>query len=117
MKGKKTGGRYAANVLVTLRVTPEEKKRLVEQAAVAGLFVSEYLRRRFFGGRPVIHRVDEWMIRELRRLGGLLKHNFETLRQAGAEPELLQRQEDLLEKIGAAIDALGNPDDRQENQI
>ena len=117
MKGKKTGGRYAANVLVTLRVTPEEKKRIEEQAAVAGLFVSEYLRRRFFGGRQVIHRVDEWMIRELRRLGGLLKHNFDTLRQAGAEPELLRRQEDLLEKIGAAIDALGNPDDRQESQI
>ena len=114
MKGKKTGGRYAANVLVTLRVTPEEKKRLVEQAAVAGLFTSEYLRRRFFGGRPVIHRVDEWMIRELRRLGGLLKYNFETLRQAGAKPELLRRQEDLLAKIGVTIDALGNPtEDRQ----
>jgi hypothetical protein len=117
MKGKKTGGRYAANVLVTLRVTPEEKKRLVEQAAIAGLFVSEYLRRRFFGGRPLIAHADEWMIRELRRLGGLLKHNFETLRQAGAKPELLRGQEYLLEKIGAAIDALGNPNDRQESQI
>jgi hypothetical protein len=117
MKDGKTGGRYAANVLVTLRVTPEEKKRLGEQAAVAGLFVSEYLRRRFFGGRPVIHRVDEWMIRELRRLGGLLKYNFETLRQAGAGPELLRRQEDLLEKIGVAIDALGKANDRQESQI
>jgi hypothetical protein len=72
MKGKKSGGRYAANVMVTIRVTPEEKTRLAEQAALAGLFLSEYLRRRFFGDRPVIHRVDEWMIRELRRLGGLL---------------------------------------------
>jgi hypothetical protein len=115
MKGKKTGGRYAAKAWVTMRVTPEEKKRLAEQAAIAGLSVSEYLRRRFFGGRPLIAQVDEWMIRELRRLGGLLKYNFGTLRQAGARPELLRKQEDLLGQISETIDHLGaNQHDRQE---
>ena len=107
MKGKKTGGKYAANVLVTLRVTPEEKKRLGSQADVAGLSVSEYMRRRFFGGRPIIAHTDEWMIRELRRLGGLLKYNFETLRQAGASPELLRKQEDLLAEITKTINRIG----------
>jgi hypothetical protein len=56
------------------------------------------------------------MIRELRRLGGLLKFNFETLRIAGAKPELLHRQEDLLEKIGETIDALGNPPDERQTR-
>jgi hypothetical protein len=102
---------------LTLRVTDAECARLVEQAGIAGLSVSEYLRRRFFGGRPLVAHADEWMIRELRRLGGLLKHNFEALRLAGAGPELLRRQEDLLKKIGAAIDALANANDRQESQI
>jgi hypothetical protein len=115
MKGKKAGGRYAAGRLVTLRVTEEEKKRLAGQAALAGLSVSEYLRRRFFGGRPLIAHADAWMIRELRRLGGLLKYNFETLRQAGASRELLRQQENVLAEIAKAINRIGpEPHDRQE---
>jgi hypothetical protein len=94
--------------LRTLRVTEYENARLKNQAAAAGLSVSEYMRRRFFGGRPIVARVDTMMISELRRLGGLLKHNFETLRKAGAPPELLQRQERLLEEVTRAIDRLGN---------
>ena len=107
MKGTKTGGKYAANLLVTLRVTMEEKMRLAEQASIAGLSVSEYIRRRFFGGRPLIANTDEMMIRELRRLGGLLKHNFETLRQAGASHEHLREQEETLRRIVGAIDRIG----------
>ena len=107
MKGTKTGGKYAANLLVTLRVTMEEKMRLAEQASIAGLSVSEYIRRRFFGGRPLIAHTDEMMIRELRRLGGLLKHNFETLRQAGASHEHLREQEETLRRIVGAIDRIG----------
>ena len=118
MKGTKTGGKYAANLLVTLRVTMEEKMRLAEQASIAGLSVSEYIRRRFFGGRPLIAHTDEMMIRELRRLGGLLKHNFETLRQAKAPPDILERQEDALRKLVWAIQkiSLRCHHDRQENQ-
>ena len=54
-KGTKGGGRYAANILITLRVTVEEKTRLTEQAEIAGLSLSEYMRRRFFGGRIAPH--------------------------------------------------------------
>ena len=97
----------AAKKWITLRATASEKNRLVEQANIAGLSVSEYMRRRFFGGRPLIARTDEMMIRELRRIGGLLKYNFATLRETGASKELLQLQEEALRMIVLAIDTLG----------
>lgn len=109
MKDQKTedGGRSAARQWVTIRVTPEEKARLTEQADMAGLSVSEYLRRRFFGGRPLVAHTDALMVRELRRMGGLLKHHFETLRRAGASVHVLIQQEETLGKLSSAIDRIG----------
>jgi len=106
VKVKNTGGRYAAKQWVTLRVTEYEKMRLEDQAAVAGLSVSEYVRRAFHGGRPILAHVDERMIRELRRQGGLLKNNFGTLRNAGASPELMEYLEELLRKLSQTIDRI-----------
>jgi hypothetical protein len=90
----------------TLRLSDYEELRLKNQAAAAGLSVSEYMRRLFAGTSPILARTDLRMIRELMRLGGLLKHNFGTLRQAGASPELLEHQEELLRNIGNAIDRI-----------
>lgn len=119
MKGRKTegGGRSAARQWVTIRVTEREKTRLTEQAEIAGLSLSEYMRRRFFGGRLAAH-LDLNAIAELRRIGGLLKHNFETLRQAKAPPDVFEKQEDALLKLVWAIQkiSLRCHHDRQENQ-
>lgn len=119
MKGRKTegGGRSAARQWVTIRVTEREKTRLTEQAEIAGLSLSEYMRRRFFGGRLAAH-LDLNAIAELRRIGGLLKHNFETLRQAKAPPDVFEKQEDALRKLVWAIQkiSLRCHHDRQENQ-
>lgn len=35
--------------------------------------MSELIRRRYFG-RPIVANADQIMLRELRRLGGLVKH-------------------------------------------
>ena len=104
MKDRKAegGGRSAARRWVTIRVTDKEKTRLTEQAEIAGLSLSEYMRRRFFGGRLAAH-LDQDAIAELRRIGGLLKHNFETLRQAKAPPEIFEKQEEALGKLIWAI--------------
>ena len=120
MKGKKGTrgeGRYAANIRFTIRLTPQEKMRLDEQADIAGLSVSEYMRRRFFGGRIAAH-TDLNTIAELRRIGGLLKHNFETLRQAKAPPDVFERQEEALRNLTWAIQkiSLRCHYDCQENQ-
>ena len=90
----------------TFRLTAEEDARIEKQAAVAGLSVSEYMRRLFFGGRPIVAKSDEQAIRELRRLGGLLKHHFETVRNAGGSSALAEMNT-LLRRIGNAVDRLG----------
>ncbi|MDR2056624.1 MAG: hypothetical protein LBQ10_12280 [Desulfovibrio sp.] len=90
----------------TLRLSAEEDARLESQAAVAGISVSEYMRRLFFGGRPVIARTDDQTIRELRRMGGLLKHNFDAARAMGGV-SVPEQMEATLERIRQAIDRLG----------
>ena len=56
-----------------VRLTQAEKARLREDADLASLSLSELVRRRYFG-RPIVAGTDAVMIKELRRLGGLLKH-------------------------------------------
>ncbi|MEN9544374.1 MAG: hypothetical protein RLZZ598_1207 [Pseudomonadota bacterium] len=59
--------------VVNVRVTTAEKAGLKEAADLAGLSVSEYVRRRALG-RAVLAQADAVTIKELRRLGGLVKH-------------------------------------------
>ena len=89
----------------TLRLTAEEENRLTRQAATAGISVSEYMRRLFFGGRPIIARTDDQTIRELRWLGGLLKHHFEVVKRTG-NPATLSELDAALREIRYAIEAL-----------
>ena len=58
---------------ITLRLTSSEKAQLIEDANLAQLTLSELIRRRYFG-KPILASTDAQTIRELRRMGGLLKH-------------------------------------------
>ena len=58
---------------VNVRTTHGEKERLKEDAELAGLGVSELIRRRYFG-KKIVANADLALLRELRRQGGLLKH-------------------------------------------
>ena len=89
----------------TLRLSAREDEKLQTQADSAGLSVSEYMRRLFFGGRPIIARTDDQTIRELRRLGGLLKHHFEVVKQTG-NVDTLSELDAALRAIRRAIEAL-----------
>jgi hypothetical protein len=97
----------------TVRLSDYEEVRLKEQADVAGLPVAAYMRRIFASSAPVIAHTDQVAIRELRRMGGLLKNNFGALRQAGAEKALLEYQEELLRETKRVINQLagGRSDD------
>jgi hypothetical protein len=105
MKGKDSNG-VKFQCRRTLRLTAEEDTRLKREAQSASISVSEYMRRRFFGGRPIIARIDDQAIRELRRLGGLLKHNFVVAREGGGTA-VMREMENTLQCIGRAIDRLG----------
>ncbi len=66
-------GEDSLDAVINVRLTSSEKTKLKDEAELAGLSMSALVRRRYFG-RPVRAKTDEWMIRELLRLGGLLKH-------------------------------------------
>ena len=89
----------------TLRLTTGEDEKLTRQAATAGISVSEYMRRLFFGGRPIIARTDDQTIRELRRLGGLLKHHFEVVKRTG-NTDTLTELDAAVQQIRRAIETL-----------
>ncbi len=101
----KNSDRYS--FLRTIRMSPAENKRLIEYAEISGITVSEYIRRKCFGGRPIIAYTDLATVRELRRLGGLLKHNFETVREGDCDPRIADEMEDTLVAIKRAIERLG----------
>ena len=63
----------ALDAVLNVRLTCAEKAKLKEDADLAALSLSELARRRYFG-RPIIASADAAMLRELRRIGGLLKH-------------------------------------------
>lgn len=85
-----------------LRLTPSEHLELSEAAKIAGLSLSEYVRRRALG-RVVIADTDLVMLRELRRVGGLLKHIHNE--SNGAYSQLTA---DALETIRETIGRIAN---------
>ena len=66
-------GVESLDAIINVRLISSEKNKLKSDAELAGMSMSALVRRRYFG-RPVHAKTDEWMIRELLRLGGLLKH-------------------------------------------
>ena len=69
----KVQGHEALDAIVNVRLTSGEKEILRSDADLASISMSELVRSRYFG-RPIISNTDEVMLRELRRIGGLLKH-------------------------------------------
>jgi hypothetical protein len=65
-------GAAALTERLDVRVAHAEKAQLRAIADNAGVTVAELVRQRALG-RPVVSRTDATTIRELRRLGGLLK--------------------------------------------
>ena len=95
-------GRAPAGLTARLdvRVAPAEKEQLASIAATAGIAVAELVRLRALG-RPVVSRTDATTIRELRRLGGLLK--LVHVESGGA---YRQQTAELLSMLRAAVGRL-----------
>jgi hypothetical protein len=66
-------GTQELDARLNLRLPQTERDDIEEDAELAGMSMSELVRARYFG-RPIIASADKVMIKELRRLGGLLKH-------------------------------------------
>jgi len=86
--------------VITLRLTVRERNQLREDAEIAGITVSELVRRRYFG-RPIVAKADIAIIRELRRLGGLLKKVH-----TDSQGAYSQKTSYVLDQIAEYIDAV-----------
>ena len=93
------------DAVVNIRLTFAERERLREEADLVGLSVSALVRRRYFG-RRIVADTDLATIRELRRLGGLLKQTH--TQSGGAYSDATAN---ALADIGAAIGRLARPGD------
>ena len=92
-----------------------ERDTFFQNASLAGISVAELVRRRVLGN-PVIAHTDEILVRELRRIGGLMKHNFSTLRSVGADAKILAQQEETLSALVSLIEVIGSAYDRKKNK-
>jgi hypothetical protein len=84
-----------------VRVTASELAELRESAGLAGLSLSEYMRRRALGIVVVAH-ADLSVVRELRRLGGLLKKVH-----VDSQGAYSQATAEALHQINAYVEAIG----------
>ena len=84
--------------ILNFRLTGPEKIRLKEEADIAGLSMSEIVRSRYFG-RPVIQNNSMSIIKELRRIGSLLRilSGSETYAEPSSEAFLQLKQ--VLEEV------------------
>ena len=102
----KTARPIPLGIKISVRVTPSEKSQLDEDAITAGLSLSELMRRRFFG-RPIVATADAAVLRELRRLGGLLKHIH-----VESKGLYSQQTEMAINTIKEYIEKMGDKNDR-----
>ena len=89
-----------------MRLTASERVRLGEDADLAGMSISEFVRKRAFG-KTIHAATDLMMIRELRRLGGLQKYAMNKFAQ---HREVVDECAATSRAIHAAIERVANHD-------
>ena len=67
--------RSVRNLRLYLRVTSKEYTLIKMVSELSGLSISEYMRRRAYNIR-IVAKSDIHVLKELRRLGGLIKHLY-----------------------------------------
>lgn len=99
-------GKHPASSRFEMRLSPDELKQLRESAELAGISISELVRRRALG-RPIHTAIELTMIRELRRLGGLQKHTMNKLLQHSGIAEECSA---TIRALRAAVDRVARND-------
>jgi len=97
---------------IAVRLTPAEKGKLLQDADIAALSVSELVRRRYFG-RPIIAEADMLVIREMariaaqqRQLGALMKKINRESREVYSEQvsDTIKEMEKVVRLLAAEIE-------------
>lgn len=99
-------GKDRARSRFEMRLSASEHNQLREDADLAGISISELVRRRALS-KPVRSSVDLLMVRELRRLGGLQKLTMNTLiAHGGVKDECVK----AIQALRAAIERVAGND-------
>lgn len=93
-------GNAPLDARLNVRLPSGELYTIREDADLAGVSISELVRARYFG-RPIVANADALMIKELRRIGGLLKSVH--LESGGA---YTKQTADVLSDLGSYINKL-----------
>jgi hypothetical protein len=80
-------------VQLQLRVSEEQAVQVRADAEAYGRALGTYMRDRLTTGKCIYARTDQMVLAELRRIGGLIRHQ-------GASPEIVE----ALEKLRSSIE-------------
>ena len=99
-------GNEALDDAIKVRLSAAEKAELVAEAEIAGISMSELVRRRYFG-RPIVANADLVMIGQITKLGALLKHVHNESDGVYSSDTMLaiRALRTLADKLAAKIDA------------
>ena len=95
-----------ASTRFEMRLTAAERQQLIEEADLAGMCISELVRKRTFG-KTIHAATDLMMIRELRRLGCLQKY---AMKKFALHDEVVDECAATIRAIRAAIERVSNHD-------
>ena len=106
---EKTMARTKQNEVATrrifIRITDAEKANIREQAKIAGLTMSEYMRRTALNKR-IVSKVDQKALGELARLGGLQKYLLMKIKGLPDEEGLRRELNSILSAVLSAVRTL-----------
>ena len=90
---------------IFIRITDAEKANIRDQAKIAGLTMSEYMRRIAFNKR-IISKMYQKALGELARLGGLQKHLLKQIKGLPYEEVLRKELNSTLSAVLNAVSRL-----------
>ena len=105
-----TGIQYDA--VIAMRLTASQRDTVRASADAAGMSVSRYCRSRLLGHVIVAH-TDGVMVREMRRIGGLLRHAYDAIVTHDPDPDTAtaarRDAREALRSLDAAAKRLAQP--------
>ena len=90
---------------IFIRITDAEKANIRDQAKIAGLTMSEYMRRTSLHKR-IVSKMDQKALGELARLGGLQKHLLKQIKGLPDEEGLRKGLNSTLSAVLSAVRTL-----------
>lgn len=84
---------------IKIRLTKEQRNRLVSRAAKASTTLSGYMRSRLSIKDKIISSTHQESVLELRKIGAELKSIFDSLQQNGMSPELNRKHAEVFSRL------------------